>query len=63
MIAGRHVARFVLALAGLSLVALGVTTVVSNRLTGHEALGFFAALLTGTAAALWLRRDKRGGAS
>ena len=54
----------VLALAGLSLVALGVATIVTNRLTGHEALGFFAAVLVGTAAALWLRRENhRGGES
>lgn len=60
---GRLAARILMAVSGLALAALGITSVVTNRFTGHQALGFFAAVLVGTAAALWLRRDKRGGAS
>lgn len=62
-VTGRTAAIAVMILAGLVLVGLGVLTVVTNRVTGHEALSGFIALLAGTAAALWLRRDKRGGAS
>lgn len=62
-VTGRTVAIAVMILAGLALTALGVLTVVTNRVTGHEALSGFIALLAGTVAALWLRRDKRGGAS
>lgn len=58
---GRTAAKAVMVLAGVALAALGVTTIVTNRVTGHEALGGFIALLTGTAAALWYRRDKRHG--
>lgn len=60
-VTGRTAAKAVMILAGLALAALGVTTIVTNRVTGHEALGFFAALLTGAGAALWLRRQNRGG--
>lgn len=60
---GRLAARVVLTLSGLALAALGVTSAVSNRVTGHEALGFVAALFAGTAAALWLRQDGRRGPS
>lgn len=62
-VTGRTAAIAVMAIAGLALMALGVLAVVTNRVTGHEALSGFIALLAGTAAALWLRRDKRGGAS
>lgn len=56
---GRTVAIAVMTGAGLVLAALGVLTVVTNRVTGHEALTGFIALLAGTAAALWLRRNGR----
>jgi hypothetical protein len=62
-VTGRTAAIAVLTLAGLALTALGVLSMVTNRVTGHEALTGFIALLIGTAAALWLRRDKRGGTS
>lgn len=62
-VTGRTAAITVMVIAGVVLVALGVLAVVTNRVTGHEVLSGFVALLAGTAAALWLRRDKRGGAS
>ena len=58
---GRTAAVAVMILAGLALAALGATAIVTNRVTGHEALGFFAALMAGTGAALWLRRQNREG--
>lgn len=56
-VTGRKVAIAVMAAAGLVLAALGVLTIVTNRVTGREALTGIIALLAGTAAALWLRRD------
>lgn len=58
---GRLIARAVMALAGLDLAVIGVLAVVTNRVTGREALGGFTALLAGAAAALWLRRENRRG--
>lgn len=58
-VSGRTVAKAVMTIAGLALVALGVLAAVTNRVTGHEALSGFIALLACTAAALWLRRDNR----
>ena len=61
---GRTAAKAVMVLAGLVLAALGVIATATNRVTGHEALLGFIALLTATAAALWLRRqNRRGGTS
>ena len=63
-VTGRTAAKAVMILAGLVLIALGALAVVTNRVTGREALGGFAALLAGTIAALWLRRaSRRGGGS
>jgi hypothetical protein len=59
MITARTVAIAVMITAGLVLAALGVLTVVTNAVTGHEALSGFIALLAGTGAALWLRRDSK----
>lgn len=58
-VTGRTAAIAVMILAGLILAALGVLAVVTNRVTGHEALSGFTALLAGAAAALWLRRHGR----
>jgi F0F1-type ATP synthase assembly protein I len=55
----RLAARVLMLIAGLALTALGVTSAVTNRVTGHEALAGFAAILLGVGTALWLRRDKR----
>ena len=60
-VTGRTAAVAVMVLAGAVLAALGVTAIVTNRVTGHEALSGFIALLTGTGAALWLRRQNRHG--
>ena len=60
-VTGRTAAKAVMVLAGLALVTLGVVATVTNRVTGHEALLGFIALLTATAAALWLRRQNRHG--
>lgn len=59
----RLAARVLMAFSGLALTALGVTSVVTSRVTGHEALVGFAALLAGTGAALWLRRENRKGSA
>lgn len=58
-VTGRLAARVVLGVSGAALAALGVLAVVTNRVTGHEALSGFIALLVGTGAALWLRRHGR----
>ena len=63
-VTGRTAAIAVMYLAGLVLGSLGVVAVITNRVTGHEALSGFIAFLAGTAAALWLRREnRRGGGS
>jgi len=51
---GRLVARMALA-------ALGVLSAVSDRVTGHEVLAGFTALLVAAGSAAWLRRDRLRG--
>lgn len=58
---GRLVAAIVLLAALAVIAAMSVIGAVSNRVTGHEALIVFIALMVAAAAGLWLRRDKRTG--
>jgi hypothetical protein len=60
-VTGRLVAAIIMILAGLALAAIGTFIAVSGRLTGHEALAGFTALLAAAGAALWLRRDRLRG--
>jgi hypothetical protein len=55
---GRLVAVIVLTLAGAAVFAIGIVSGISNRVTGHEALAGFIALLVAAAAGAWLRRDR-----
>ena len=58
-VTSRTAARAVMILAGGVLLGLGVLAAVTNRVTGHEALGGFTAFLICLGAALALRRQNR----
>jgi hypothetical protein len=55
----RHVAAFVMVLAGAALAGIGMFAAVSQQLTVREALAGFALIVVAAGAALWLRLHGR----
>jgi hypothetical protein len=57
--AGRFFAVIALMAAGAFLVALGIVSGVSNRITVHDVIAGGVAAAVAVVAALWLYRDRR----